>query len=217
MPFAKLSHRVILVFSVISVFAASASAQMRATAINPVTIATRPDSVTTRLETDPVVVSLAPADDYADHGATSIRRAHVSPSAPLLNQMIVAAIDARLGTPYRLGTAGPYRFDCSGFVWSVFQSAGIDFERSAARTLWSQFTPARGDERFQLGTLVFFNNLKHVGIVADEHGFYHASTSQGVTYSPFNEYWLTRVDGFRRVPQFENLAALKKPGRVEVE
>ncbi len=209
MSFYRLSHRVILVFSVIIGFAAAAAAQTTVTSINQVTTATQPDGVATRLETDPVVVSLAPADVYADHGATRSRRAHVSPNATLLNQMIVAAIDARLGTPYSLGATGPDRFDCSGFVWSVFQSAGIDFERSTARTLWSEFTPAQGNERFQLGTLVFFNDLKHVGIVADARGFYHASTSQGVTYSPFNEYWLTRVDGFRRVAQFENLAALK--------
>ncbi len=209
MSFHKFSHRVILIFSVIGMFAASAAAQTTVTTINQVTTATQPDGVTTRLETDPIVISLAPADDYAGSGATRSRRAHVSPNATLLNQMIVAAIDARLGTPYSLGATGPDRFDCSGFVWSVFQSAGVDFERSNARTLWSEFTPAQGSERFQLGTLVFFNDLKHVGIVADAHGFYHASTSQGVTYSLFNEYWLTRVDGFRRVPQFENLAALK--------
>jgi len=44
--------------------------------------------------------------------------------------MMLAAIDMRLGTPYLLGATGPYRFDCSGFVWSVFQSAGVNFERS---------------------------------------------------------------------------------------
>ena len=41
--------------------------------------------------------------------------------------------------------------------------------------------------------------LTHVGIVADEHGFYHASRRKGVIYSRFDQY-PARVDGFRRVP-----------------
>jgi hypothetical protein len=31
-------------------------------------------------------------------------------------------------------------------------------------------------------------------------GFYHASRRHGVIYSTFNDYWLKRIDGFRRVP-----------------
>ena len=112
----------------------------------------------------------------------------------------MAAIDLRIGTPYRLGATGPDRFDCSGFVWSVFQSAGVNFERRNARDLWTQLAPARDGKQFEFGTLVFFNDLKHVGIVADKDGFYHASTSQGVTYSPFNDYWTARIDGYRRMP-----------------
>jgi peptidoglycan endopeptidase LytE len=113
---------------------------------------------------------------------------------------LIAAIDERLGARYRWGAEGPNRFDCSGFVWSIFNASGISFERGSARTLFSRFTPAAPDEQFKFGTLVFFSGLTHVGVVADEHGFYHASRRQGVIYSPFNEYWLKRIDGFRRVP-----------------
>ena len=63
-----------------------------------------------------------------------------------------------------------------------------------------RLAPARKDEEVEFGTLVFFNGLRHVGIVADEHGFYHASRTNGVAYSPFNQYWLDRIDGFRRIP-----------------
>jgi cell wall-associated NlpC family hydrolase len=110
-----------------------------------------------------------------------------------------AAIEARLGAHYHYGATGPNTFDCSGFVWSSFQAAGIKFERSSARSLWGRFTPPTNDERFRFGTLVFFSRLKHIGIVADEHGFYHSSRHHGVVYSPFNKYWLSRIDGFRRV------------------
>jgi cell wall-associated NlpC family hydrolase len=114
--------------------------------------------------------------------------------------LLMTAIDERLGTPYRWGATGPNRFDCSGFVWSIFQATGINFERASARNLFARFAPAPVEEQFKFGTLVFFGNLTHVGVVADARGFYHASRRQGVIYSEFSEYWLKRIDGFRRVP-----------------
>src|SRR5215213_5147432 len=114
--------------------------------------------------------------------------------------LLLAAIDQRLGSRYRWGATGPDRFDCSGFVWSIFQATGINFERASARNLFARFEPAPVEEQYKFGTLVFFSGLKHVGVVADEHGFYHASRRHGVIYSEFSEYWLKRIDGFRRVP-----------------
>jgi cell wall-associated NlpC family hydrolase len=115
-------------------------------------------------------------------------------------QLMSSAIDQRLGSPYSWGADGPFKFDCSGFVWSTFRSIGVDFERTNARTLWTRFAPATTEEKSKFGTLVFFNGLKHIGIVADERGFYHASRRHGVVYSPFSDYWVSRIDGFRRVP-----------------
>jgi cell wall-associated NlpC family hydrolase len=114
-------------------------------------------------------------------------------------QLLSSAIDQRLGAHYSWGATGPNVFDCSGFVWSSFQSAGIKFNRASARSLWATFAPATKDEESKFGTLVFFSNLAHVGIVADKNGFYHASRHHGVIYSPFSDYWLSRIDGFRRV------------------
>jgi peptidoglycan endopeptidase LytE len=114
--------------------------------------------------------------------------------------LLMTAIDERLGSPYRWGATGPNRFDCSGFVWSIFQASGINFERESARGLFSHLEPAPEGQEYKFGTLVFFSGLTHVGVVADEHGFYHASRRHGVIYSEFNEYWLKRIDGFRRVP-----------------
>ena len=119
---------------------------------------------------------------------------------PKLQPLLLAAIDQRLGSPYHWGSTGPRAFDCSGFVWSIFQAIGIDFERGSARTLFSRFTPPAPEEQYKFGTLVFFNNLSHVGVVADEHGFYHASRHNGVVYAPFEGYWGKHIDGFRRVP-----------------
>lgn len=144
---------------------------------------------------DPVVLSVAPP---ADLKALSV--ATPTLASAQFQQLMLAAIDQRLGARYSWGATGPSAFDCSGFVWSTFQSIGINFERSSARTLWSRFTPATPEEEMKFGTLVFFSNLRHIGIVADANGFYHASRHHGVVYSPFNDYWLSRIDGFRRVP-----------------
>lgn len=145
------------------------------------------------------VVSSRVADDRMKAGNFLITPRNLS-SVSRFENLISAAIDDRLGARYHWGATGPNVFDCSGFVWSAFKSAGIDFERGSARTLWSRFTPATAEERFKFGTLVFFSGLTHVGIVADEHGFYHASRHHGVVYAPFDDYWLSRIDGFRRVP-----------------
>jgi peptidoglycan endopeptidase LytE len=117
-----------------------------------------------------------------------------------VSTMIMRGIQSRLGIPYLYGSTGPNRYDCSGFVWSVFRDAGLGFERASARSLWTASVPVTGDDRYKFGTLVFMNGLGHMGIVADENGFYHASSSKGITYSPFKGYWENRIVGFRRLP-----------------
>lgn len=114
--------------------------------------------------------------------------------------MMLRSIQSKLGIPYIYGSSGPNSYDCSGFIWSVFKDAGFLFERSSARTFWNDFEPVSGDDRYKFGTLVFFNQLGHAGIVADETGFYHASSSKGITYSKFEGYWEKRIVGFRRIP-----------------
>jgi cell wall-associated NlpC family hydrolase len=114
--------------------------------------------------------------------------------------VMMNAINARLGIRYRYGSEGPNAYDCSGFVWSVFQAAGFNFERTSAANFWNEFEPVTGDDRYKFGTLVFFNDLGHVGIVVDKDGFYQASSSKGITYSKFEGYWEKRITGFRRVP-----------------
>ena len=145
---------------------------------------------------DPVVLSVASPEELK--AATTLGAPTLA--AAKFQQLMLAAIDDRLGARYRWGGTGPSGFDCSGFVWSTFQSIGINFERGSARTLWTRFAPATSEEEDKFGTLVFFSNLRHIGIVADANGFYHASRHHGVVYSPFNDYWLARIDGFRRVP-----------------
>lgn len=128
-----------------------------------------------------------------------------------LSSRMMNAIDSRLGIPYSYGAEGPNRYDCSGFVWSVFKEAGFNFDRSSAANYWNEFEPVTGDDRFKFGTLVFFNGLGHVGIVADKDGFYQASSSKGITYSKFEGYWEKRITGFRRVPDSWKIPVMATP------
>jgi cell wall-associated NlpC family hydrolase len=189
MIFNKILSRVLAASFALSIFAVLVAAQTD-TRLHPVTNITTttidPNGIN-KLETEPVIISQA---------------AHVPAASSTLmrfDKLLLSAIDTRLGAHYVWGAAGPHVFDCSGFVWSAFKEVGIDFTRGSARTYWSRFTPAREDEKFKFGTLVFFNGLTHVGIVADENGFYHASRHKGVVYQAWTKYYLSRVDGFRRI------------------
>lgn len=122
--------------------------------------------------------------------------------------LLYEAVIGRLGTPYRYGGIDDRGYDCSGFVWRVCQEAGINFERMSTRDLWMILPEASPEDRDAFGTLVFFQNLSHVGIVRNEYSFYHASSSQGVVESPFDGYWSGRIIGYRRA-----LPPVEKRGR----
>ena len=190
MIFNKILSRVLAAVFVLSIFAITVAAQTE-TRLQQVTSITTTTTVeeggTTRLETEPVVISRAANVPVA---VGTVMR---------FDKLLLNAINSRLGARYVWAAAGPHVFDCSGFVWSAFKEVGVDFMRGSARTYWSRFAPAREDEKFKFGTLVFFNGLTHVGIVADANGFYHASRHKGVVYQPWTKYYLSRVDGFRRV------------------
>lgn len=130
------------------------------------------------------------------------------------SMMLYQAITQRLGIRYRFFGTDDRGYDCSGFVWRVFQDAGANFDRVAARTLWNELPEATAEEMAQFGTLVFFNGLRHVGIVRDAETFYHSSRSEGVTLSSFAGYWQSRITGYRRAPTPMALPMPKPPKRI---
>ena len=158
-----------------------------------------------RLDTEPVAPIAA--EERRPRIVTSPIVARPAPAAPTLNlanrldQALLTAIESHIGATYHFNRTGPEEFDCSGLVWRAFQDIGVNFQRGPARSYWATFEEPAKDQQFKFGTLVFFSNLSHVGIVVDEKGFYHSARHGGVMYSPFNEYWLSRIDGFRRVPK----------------
>jgi len=177
-------------------FAASVTASIAAQTNNP---DDRPRySVKKTIEITPRAREAAPATESATNTAAK------APSALALetqfHNQLLTALESHVGASYHFNTTGPNTFDCSGLVWRAFQDIGIDFQRGPARSYWATFeAPAKGDE-FKFGNMVFFSGLRHVGIVVDDKGFYHSARHGGVMYSPFNDYWLSRIDGFRRAP-----------------
>jgi len=208
MELRKLFPRVLSAILALSVLSVSAFAQTRPRVANGGDVnevSCSPDEFAELASEEPApkptwearpkpVIDLAPAPSTSGSGFIKFE--------PLL----MSAIDQRLGSRYRWGATGPDRFDCSGFVWSIFQATGINFERVSARHLFARFAAPPVEEQFKFGTLVFFSGLTHVGVVANERGFYHASRRHGVVYQEFTEYWLKHIDGFRRVPQVQQVA-----------
>ncbi|HYP02506.1 MAG TPA: NlpC/P60 family protein, partial [Pyrinomonadaceae bacterium] len=106
----------------ICLFAFGAVAQTDLSRPRQVVQATQPDG-SSRLETDVFVVSEAAPASIARYETELAKPRLVAPRLFEFKQMMMAAIDVRIGAPYVYGTEGPRVFDCSGFVWSVFQSA----------------------------------------------------------------------------------------------
>ena len=210
MELRKLFPRVLFATLALSILSVSAFAQTRPRVTNGGDV----NEVSCSPDELAVLASAAPSEAKPAWEAKPKPTIDLAPSPGSSNagflkfdSLLLSAIDQRLGSPYRWGATGPNRFDCSGFVWSIYQATGINFERVSARNLFVRFEAPPVEEQFKFGTLVFFSGLTHVGVVADAHGFYHASRRHGVVYQEFTEYWLKHIDGFRRVPQNVQVAA----------
>jgi len=119
--------------------------------------------------------------------------------AGTVEEKLEASIEQKLGRRYVWGAAGFKAYDCSGFVWRAFQDAGVLFKRTTARKLYYSLRPAGPVERSRLGTLVFFDQVHHVGIVRNRQEFYHASSSQGTMRDHLAPYWVRLVSGYRKL------------------
>jgi len=113
---------------------------------------------------------------------------------------IQETIEKYLDKPYVLGAVGQKSFDCSGFVWRVMAENGIMIKRTTARKLYMGLPSIAKDKCYDSGSLVFFDNMKHVGIVKDGQSFYHAQVSKGTNLSEFDPYWRRKIYGFKRLP-----------------
>lgn len=128
--------------------------------------------------------------------------ADASPSSSVTSIFggIKTAIEKHLGRPYVWGASGMKSFDCSGFVWRVMYENGILMKRTTARKFYMILKPVPKEEQGNFGTLVFFDDLKHIGIVDTPQAFYHAQVSKGTNRSPMNSFWKQKIYGYRQIP-----------------
>jgi cell wall-associated NlpC family hydrolase len=109
-------------------------------------------------------------------------------------------IENYLHRPYVWGASGLKSFDCSGFVWRALNDSGVRIKRTTARKYYMSLPPIEKNQEYRPGNIVFFDNLKHCGIVSNDRKFYHARSSMGTTLDSFDSYWNRKVFGFRTIP-----------------
>ena len=109
------------------------------------------------------------------------------------------AIERHLRRPYVWGSSGLKSFDCSGFIWRAMKDSGVLIKRTTARKLYLSLPAVEQDKEYKPGNIVFFDDLKHCGIVSNERKFYHAGSSTGTTIESFDPYWRDKVIGFRAI------------------
>ncbi len=87
-------------------------------------------------------------------------------------QQAVSFAYAKLGSPYRYGSTGPYSFDCSGLTQAAYRAAGV----SIPRTSYSQLGGLRRVSLSNLkpGDILGFYGGGHVGIYIGNGYVIHA-------------------------------------------
>ncbi len=121
------------------------------------------------------------------------------------NELLDYALSLQ-GTPYRWGEESPETgFDCSGFIWHVYQHYGYSVPRTAAQ-IAHELPEVETDDR-QPGDILVFNlgdkPFAHVGLYLGNDSFIHASSGKAASVTVSNldtPYWWGRFAGVRRPP-----------------
>jgi peptidoglycan DL-endopeptidase LytE len=105
-----------------------------------------------------------------------------------------------VGTPYAWGGTSPSGFDCSGFIYYVFNQAGQSIARTNTEGYYSKSSFVSSPKA---GDLVFFENtykagISHMGIYIGNGEFIHASDSGVVVSKLSNTYWKPKFVGYKR-------------------
>jgi peptidoglycan endopeptidase LytE len=113
---------------------------------------------------------------------------------------VISTATSLIGTPYVWGGAAISGFDCSGFIYYIYNNAGVSIPRTNttgydARS-YDVSSPKAGD-------LVFFSDtyragISHMGIYLGDNKFIHAGGDHVQITSLSDPYWGKHFDGFKR-------------------
>ena len=133
-------------------------------------------------------------------GASSISRGRGNSRKA---QIVLSMARQYVGVPYVWAGRSPSGFDCSGFIYYVFDQLGYGLPRMADGQFEVGIPVSRNS--LEPGDLVFFETYEpgpsHVGIYIGNDQFIHASSGAGhVTVTPLiKTYYRDRYLGARRI------------------
>ena len=124
---------------------------------------------------------------------------------------IISTAKSRLHSPYLYGKTGPDSFDCSGFVYYVFNKQGIKLKRTSIEQSKDGKKLTKSD--LQKADILFFDtsgrgNVNHSGIYLGDNLFIHASSgkAKSVTISSLNAWYKDKFKwGIRKTKKEKNV------------
>ncbi|MFJ7932773.1 NlpC/P60 family protein [Sporosarcina sp. NPDC096371] len=155
---------------------------------------------TTTQKSEGIAPTVPPANTGKDLNTGHVKTAKLTPSAEKILQATVNVSMPLLNTPYAWAGVTKEGFDCSGFIYYVYQAAGLNIPRFD--TISMHANSSEVDEP-KPGDLVFFENtyrsgISHAGIYLGEGNFIHAGTKKVEISSLASSYWKERSIGFKR-------------------
>lgn len=125
--------------------------------------------------------------------------AESSPLSKLTNEdnpsdTLISLAKSKIGSPYIYSKTGPSSFDCSGFVYYIYNKNNMKVPRTSLAQ--SKIGPKINRAEIKKGDLVFFDtslkgHVNHSGIYLGDGKFIHASSGKanGVTISDMDGWY----------------------------